>query len=72
MSARPHMIHLTQKINFNRAGARTHVILTQQSALHRSRGRPKSGSTGAGDKLVIFVHFLALLRTPPTILIGEC
>ena len=39
---------------------------------HRSRGRPKSGSTGAGDKLVILVHFFVLLRTPPTVLIGEC
>ena len=34
-----------------------------------SQGRPKSGSTGAGDKLVIFVHFFALLLTPPTVLI---
>ena len=36
------------------------------------RGRPKSGSTGTGDKLVILVHFFVLLRTPPTVLIGEC
>ena len=35
-----------------------------------SRGRPKSGSTGAGDKLVIFVHFFALFLSPPTVLIG--
>ena len=39
---------------------------------HRSRGRPKSGSTGAGDKLVIFVHFFVLFGTCPTVLIGEC
>ena len=39
---------------------------------HRFRCPPKSGSTGAGDKLVIFGHFFALLRTPPTVLIGEC
>ena len=39
---------------------------------HRSRGRPKSGSTGTGDKLVILVHFFALFLTPPTVLIGEC
>ena len=47
-------------------------IFEKVTSGHRSRGRPKSGSTGAGDKLVILVHFFVLLRTPPTVLIGEC
>ena len=47
-------------------------IFEKVASGHRSRGRPKSGSTGTGDKLVILVHFFALFRTPPTVLIGEC
>ena len=47
-------------------------IFEKVTSGHRSRGRPKSGSTGTGDKLVILVHFFALFRTPPTVLIGEC
>ena len=47
-------------------------IFEKVTSGHRSRGRPKSGSTGTGEKLVILVHFFALLQTPPTVLIGEC
>ena len=46
-------------------------IFEKVASGHRSRGRPKSGLTGTGDKLVILVHFFVLLRTPPTVLIGE-
>ena len=47
-------------------------IFEKVASGHRSRGRPKSGSTGTGDKLVILVHFFAQNLSPPTVLIGEC
>ena len=47
-------------------------IFEKVTSGHRSRGRPKSGSTGTGDKLVILVHFFAQNLSPPTVLIGEC
>merc|ERR1712038_1495046 len=47
-------------------------IFEKVTSGHRSQGRPKSSSTGTGDKLIILVHFFALFRTPPTVLIGEC
>ena len=46
-------------------------ILGRVTILGMFRGWPIFGSTGTGDKLVIFGHFFVLSRTPPTVLIGE-
>ena len=59
------------EVQFERNRSRICIIKKLISG-HRSRGRPKSGSTGTGDKLVIFGHFFALFLSPPTVFIGEC
>ena len=58
-------------VRFQRNRSRI-CIFEKVTSGHRFRGRPKSGSTGAGDKLVILVHFFAQNLSPPTVLIGEC
>ena len=72
MSVRPSVLfdHFPE-VRFQRNRSRI-CIFEKLISGHKSRGRPKSGSTGTGDKLVIFGHFFALFLSPPTISIGEC
>ena len=47
-------------------------IFEKVASGHRFRGWPIFRFSVPGQKLVIFRHFFVLLRTPPTVLIGEC
>ena len=76
ISVRPDVCSCTHfdhfpEVRFQRNCSRI-CIFEKVTSGHRFRCRPKSGSTGAGDKLVILVHFFAQNLSPPTVLIGEC